>query len=107
MGPIDNNVKVGRWLIYSSQSLTVTWLIKYRNNEGCQHSKSAPAPLPSLSAKQKDPGPVFSITTNGPVHLGSSFLEVSMRGLHSKTRCPGSMCFSLTFLSLHALISLW
>jgi hypothetical protein len=44
-GPIDENVKVRRWPIYSSQSLVVTRLIKYRNDEGCQRSKSAPAPF--------------------------------------------------------------
>jgi hypothetical protein len=34
--------------------------------------------IPSLSARQKDYGLVFSITTNGPVHLGSSFPIVSV-----------------------------
>jgi hypothetical protein len=37
------NVKVRRWLVYILHSLAVTRLIKYRNDEGCQHSKSAPA----------------------------------------------------------------
>jgi hypothetical protein len=34
--------------------------------------------LPSLSAKRKDPGLVFSITVNGPVHLGSSLPKASV-----------------------------
>jgi hypothetical protein len=60
--------------------------------------------LPSLSAKQKDPGLIFSITRNGSVHLGYSFPAVSV-WLHSNTESPTSICFSFTFLSLHAFIS--
>jgi hypothetical protein len=47
----------------------------------------------------------FSVTTKGLVHLGSNFPEDSMRGLRSNTKSPSSMFFSLTFLSLRALVS--
>jgi hypothetical protein len=60
-----------------------------------------------VSAKQKDPDFVFSVTTKGPIHLGSSFPEASVRGVHSNTKSPASMCFGFTFLSLHALVSFW
>jgi hypothetical protein len=61
--------------------------------------------LPSLPAKQKDPGLVFPITTKGPIHLGSNFPKASVFGLRSNTKFLSSMCFGFTFLSLHALIS--
>jgi hypothetical protein len=63
--------------------------------------------LPSLSTKQKDPGLVFSVTTKGPIHLGSNFPEASVRELHNNTTSPALMFFSLTFLSLHAFVSFW
>jgi hypothetical protein len=54
-------------------------------------------PLPSLFAKRNNPSLVFSITTNGPVHLGSSFPDASVHRLRSNTRSPALVCFSLTF----------
>jgi hypothetical protein len=58
-----------------------------------------------LSAKRKDPGLIFSVTTKGPVHLGSSFPEASVRELRNNTKFLALMCFGFTFLCLHALVS--
>jgi hypothetical protein len=57
--------------------------------------------------QMKDLGLVFSVTTKGPVYLGSNFPEASVRGLHGSIESPVSMFFSLTFLSLHVLVSFW
>jgi hypothetical protein len=62
---------------------------------------------PSVLARRNDPGLVFSITRNGPVDFGSSFLDASVRGLRSNTKSLASIYFCLTFLSLHALVSFW
>jgi hypothetical protein len=62
---------------------------------------------PTVGTKWNDPSLVFSIARNGHVHFDNSFLDASVRGLRSNTRTPASICFCLTFLSLHALVLFW
>jgi hypothetical protein len=51
--------------------------------------------------------PVFSVTTYGPIHLASNLRVLSVRGLRRSTKLPTSNSCSLTFGSLHALVSFW
>jgi hypothetical protein len=57
--------------------------------------------------KQSESDLVISVTIKGPTHFGSSFLETSVRGLHSSTRSLALMVFCFTFLSLQTLVSFW
>jgi hypothetical protein len=57
-----------------------------------------------VRASRYAPGLVFSITTYGPIHLGSNFLVLSVLGLRRSTRFPKSNSCNLTFRSLHALV---
>jgi hypothetical protein len=63
--------------------------------------------LPWESEKRYAPGLDFSVTTDGSSQFDSSLLELSMRGLRKRTRSPTSKVLCFTFLSLHALVSIW